>query len=112
LASFVVVLDRLVVRDSAMSFWRRFKSSNRSKTASEVADLVERFLDGRSSYPQEWNDFVDGSQRDKAVEVYRKRCYDLDPRVNRPGDPDPEAVAELRSMIGRLRQSHIAAEPR
>ena len=25
----------------------------------EVADLIERFLENRSGYPQEWNDFVD-----------------------------------------------------
>jgi hypothetical protein len=86
-----------------MSLLRRNKSSKRNKTAIEAADIIERFLEGRNSYPQEWNDFVDASQHDKAVEVYRKRCYELDPLVNRPGDPDPEAVAELRSMIERLR---------
>ena len=28
----------------------------------EVAQLIERFLEDRSLYPQEWNDFVDASQ--------------------------------------------------
>lgn len=75
----------------------------RSKDAAEVADLIERFLNGRSLYPQEWNDFVDASQRNKKIDLYRKRCSELDPLVNRPGDPDPKAVSELRSMIQILR---------
>ena len=75
--------------------------------AAAVADLVERFLDGKSLHPQEWNDFVDASQRDKKIEAYRKRCSELDPLVNRPGEPDPAAVAELRSMIRTLRSQSI-----
>jgi hypothetical protein len=69
----------------------------------EVAQLIERFLEKRTLYPQEWNDFVEISQLDKKIEVYRKRCYFLDPLINRPGDPDPEAVAELMSMMVTLR---------
>ena len=79
-------------------------------TNSEVAQLIERFLEARSLYPQEWNDFVETSQRDQEMDIYRKRCYELDPLVNRPGDPDPEAVAELRSMITRLRGSDTTSE--
>ena len=70
----------------------------------DVAHLIERFLEKRSFYPQEWNDFVETSQPDRKIDVYRKRCYLLDPLVNRPGDPDREAVAELRSMIETLRR--------
>jgi hypothetical protein len=41
--------------------------------ASEVADLIERFLGGKSLYPQEWNDFVDhGTKVEPQVEGYRK----------------------------------------
>lgn len=69
----------------------------------EVADLVERFLNHRSSYPQEWNDFVETAQRDNSVNAYRLRCYELDPLVNRPGLPDEGAVFELRSIIEELR---------
>jgi hypothetical protein len=80
----------------------------------EVADLIERFLEKRSLYPQEWNDFVDTTQRDKRTDAYRKRCYALDPLVNRPGAPDPEAVAELRSMVDALRSqsTHTGQEER
>ncbi len=69
----------------------------------DIAQLIERFLDGRSLYPQEWNDFVETRRPDKLIDVYRKRCDDLDPLVNRPGERDAEAVMELRSMIETLR---------
>ena len=81
------------------------KKSRRSKSATEVADLIERFVEGRSLYPQEWNDFVESSQHDPNIDTFRKRCDQLDPLVNRPSAPDPEAVAELRSMIAALRSS-------
>jgi hypothetical protein len=69
----------------------------------EVARLIERFLGKQSSYEQEWNDFVDTPQENKDVEAYRKRCYQLDPLVNRPEAADLTAVEELRSMIEKLR---------
>src|ERR1035438_9593254 len=50
----------------------------RHLSGSDMAQLIERFLDGRSLYPQEWNDFVDTSQRDQKMDVYRRRCYELD----------------------------------
>ena len=68
-----------------------------------MAQIIERFLAGTSLYPQEWNDFVELSQLNKDVEEYRKRCYELDPLVNYPGEPDPEAVAELRAMVEKLK---------
>jgi len=90
-------------------WWRKGKKSKRDKTPQEVADLIERFLEERSLYPQEWNDFVDASLRDKALDVYRKRCDELDPLVNRPGEMDPKAVAELRSMVKALRDMAVSA---
>jgi hypothetical protein len=75
----------------------------RNMNLHEVADLVERFLKGKSLYPQEWNDFVDTGQEDPTVNSYRKRCYEIDPLINRPGDADPKAMAELKSMITQLR---------
>jgi hypothetical protein len=57
----------------------------RNRTLKDSADIIERFLEGKSLYPQEWNDFVDMSQRDEKVEVFRRRCSELDPLVNRAG---------------------------
>ena len=97
MASLVVVL-----------MWPRGRKDNRDRNALEVAQVIERFLDGNSLYPQEWNDFVESSLRDKKLDVYRKRCDELDPLVNRPGDPDPDAVSELRSLIETLRSQQRA----
>ncbi len=69
----------------------------------DIAELIERFLDGQSSYPQEWNDFIEVSHKDRIIEVYRKRCYDLDPVVNCPGEPDSDAMAQLRAIVSELR---------
>jgi hypothetical protein len=76
---------------------------SRKRTRVEVADLIHRFLENRPAYPQEWNDFVECSQVDPTIEAYRKRCYTLDPLVNRPDPVDENAVAELRGILHELR---------
>ncbi len=43
-------------------------------------------------------------QHDEAVDMYRRRCYGLDPLVNRPGPADSQAVEHLRDMVRTLRQ--------
>jgi hypothetical protein len=75
----------------------------RDKSLKEIADLIERYLEDRSEYPQEWNDFVDSSQRNKDSESYRKQCYQLDPLISRPEGPDPDAIAKLRLLVQELR---------
>ena len=77
----------------------------RSRTRSEVADLIERFLENRSSYPQEWNDFVECSEGDPYIEEYRRKCYDLDSLVNRSDHVDEDAVSELRCVVEALRKT-------
>lgn len=69
----------------------------------DAAEVIERFLQNKSSYPQEWNDFVDTPQRRPEVETIRRRCYELDPQVNRPGNSSPAALAELESIMAALR---------
>jgi hypothetical protein len=78
---------------------------NRKAERIDVALIIERFLERNTLYPQEWNDFVDTAQRNSEIEHYRRRCDELDPLVNRPGVPDPEALFELREMIKTLRQA-------
>jgi hypothetical protein len=68
----------------------------------DAALVIERFLAGTSD-SIEWCDFAETRQQDATVESYRKRCDKLSPLVNRPGDPDEAAVAELRSIIRELR---------
>ena len=76
---------------------------HRNMSGQEAAELIERFVEGRSLYPQEWNDFAETPQSDPFVEHYRKRCDGLDPLVNRPGQPDPGAVEELKTIIQSLK---------
>jgi hypothetical protein len=51
----------------------------------EVADLIERFLDGQEKYPQEWNYFIEAGSVEQRAERFKKRCYELDPLVNNSG---------------------------
>jgi hypothetical protein len=74
------------------------------RTPAEIAGIIERFLDGKSLYPQEWNDFVECSERDARLDPYRKKCYELDPLVNCPAPQNPKAIAELRKMVEELRR--------
>lgn len=78
---------------------------HRNATKAEVADLIDRFLENRLAYPQEWNDFVECSQKDPDVEVYRKNCAEFDPLVNCPDPVDQDALTELRLMAQELRAS-------
>ena len=71
--------------------------------ATEVANIIERFLNGTERYPQEWNDLVDSRTVEPQIEMYRKRCDELDPLVNRPEPADPAALEELRQIVSTLR---------
>jgi hypothetical protein len=74
-------------------------------TNEDAAQVIERFLEECSLYPQEWNDFVETSQQDQVVDDFRRQCAELEPLVNRPGKPDPNAVAQLKQIIRLLRAS-------
>jgi hypothetical protein len=73
-------------------------------TPEEAAAVIERFL-GETADSIEWCDFAETRQRNPRVELYRKRCDALSPLVNRPGEMDEAAVAELRSIIEELRST-------
>ncbi len=86
---------------------RVFESLRASRCdKSEVADLIDRFLEIRELYLEAWNDFVECPQKDPDVEVYGKTCDELDPLLNRPDPIDQEALAELRLMAEELRPQH------
>jgi hypothetical protein len=70
-------------------------------TPEEAAAVIERFL-GEMPDSVEWCDFAETPQRDPTVERFRRRCDKLSPLVNRPGEMDKAAVAELRSMIEEM----------
>jgi hypothetical protein len=90
---------RVAVRDNrngvqVLRLRRRANASHWNENLSypEMAQLIERFLEGNELYPQEWNDFVEVPQRQKERDAYRKRCYDLDPLVNSHEAADPDAI--------------------
>jgi hypothetical protein len=83
-----------------MNLFKRRKT----RTAAEIAGIIERFLDGNSLYPQEWNDFVECREQDASLDPYRKKCDELDPLVNCPDPQNPKAIAELRNMVEELRR--------
>jgi hypothetical protein len=74
----------------------------RDMTPEEAARVIERFL-GETPDSVEWCDFAETPQRDRTVERYRRRCDQLSPLVNRPGEMDGAAVAELKSIAEELR---------
>ena len=76
---------------------------NGNLTYSEMADLIERFLENRPAYAQEWNDFVDTPQKDWRMDAYRRCCYELDPLVNSTDPQDPIALSVLWSLVASLR---------
>jgi hypothetical protein len=76
----------------------------KERTATEIADLIERFLNGESLYPQEWNDFVECKHPNPVLDSYRRRCGELDPLVNCHDPQDEKALSELRGMIEELRR--------
>jgi hypothetical protein len=79
----------------------------KNMNSEEAAQLIERFVERRSLYPQEWNDFVDASQEHSVIENCRLLCEELDPLVNRPGLPDPDAIARLKKIIEHLRSGGV-----
>lgn len=81
-------------------FWRRRK---KEPTPMEMADIIERFLEGQSLDWTEWVEFTERRLSDERLDRYRKLCDDLDPLVNSPDPMDPVAVAKLRRIIEELR---------
>jgi hypothetical protein len=80
----------------------------KAKTAAEIAQIIDRFLNGRSLYPQEWNDFVESRHPNRKLDSFRKRCEELDPQVNCPDPQDAKALAELKNMADALRKLSVS----
>ena len=88
---------------------QRAAFSHKPKSAGEIADIIERFLNRESLYAQEWHDFVEIRLSDSKLDFYRLRCAELDPLVNCPYPRDARAMAELRSIVADLRMHSAAA---
>ncbi|MGO8795815.1 MAG: hypothetical protein ACLQLC_13410 [Candidatus Sulfotelmatobacter sp.] len=83
----------------------------RDKTAAEIADLIDGFLANRPARNREWYDFLDRSNKDPRLDIFRKQCkrmndqfqsdkksLDLDRR-----DRWQDATNELKKIAAQLR---------
>jgi hypothetical protein len=73
----------------------------------EVADLIDRFLDGRVAHPYEWDDFLSVRDRTPEVERLRREIIDVGnahPAGSRNEWCDPEGMRGLREIAERLRR--------
>jgi hypothetical protein len=92
--------------------------SGKLRTPGQVADIIARFLSGSGLYPQEFNDFIEGSLSDPKLDAYRQRCEmlhsEFEPRRSQMvllslGEPQRQAqreaaaTKELEQMVAELR---------
>jgi hypothetical protein len=75
-------------------------------TAADVADIIERFIEG-SGAPLDWDEYTLGTSfRDERLERIRKRCARLSEEFP-PPDPtmycSEEGIRVLRSLVKELR---------
>jgi hypothetical protein len=88
------------------------------RTPGQVADIIARFLSGSGLYPQEFNDFFEGSLSDPRLDTYRQRCETLHTEFEpgrsqmillslegyqRQAQREAAATKELERMIAELR---------
>jgi hypothetical protein len=77
-------------------------------TAAEVADVIERFLDGSGGDPWAWDDFISIPLKDPDLEAVRRRCASIGDEFP-PDTPSaycsPRGMEVLRSIAARLRNS-------
>jgi hypothetical protein len=76
--------------------------SRRDLSREQIADLIERFLNNQLAHPQEWNDFIDCSQKSVQMDRYRKVCYEFDPLVNSHEPQDLVALERLQNLVIEL----------
>jgi oligoribonuclease (3'-5' exoribonuclease) len=55
------------------------------------------------TYPQEWNDFIECSQKSVDIDSYREVCYEFDPQLNSHDPQDHVALEKLRDLVIELR---------
>jgi hypothetical protein len=91
-AEFLIALALPAMVYFFFSFYGGQRAAIRSKpkTAKDIANLIDRFLNSTISYPQEWSDFVECRHPDSMVDSYRKRCGLRDPLVNSTSHKTPK----------------------
>lgn len=80
------------------------KRRNR-RTAAEVADFIENFLEGRDG-PWDWDEFLTIPIADPDLDRVRERCLELPkvyPAPKGGGFCSEDGIAEMRRMVEALR---------
>ena len=74
----------------------------------EVGEIIRRFVEHRSTYAYEWDDFLHSRFRFRQLEAIRKLCLLLD-ETHPPTAPkeycDEEGIRILQTLAERLLQS-------
>jgi len=76
------------------------------ETASEVADIIERFIEGKGS-DWEWDDFISLSIQDPTLDKIRVRCLQLDKEFPPAGPSqytNENGLKVLREYVRQLRE--------
>ena len=71
-------------------------------TKAEVADIIERFLDGRGG-EWDWDDFLSIPIADPELDAVRQRCNATRDEAYRNQWCGPAGFAELRRIVAELR---------
>ena len=73
-------------------------------TKADVADIIERFLDGRG-HKWDWDDFLSIPVADPQLDDVRRRCNETRDDAYRNQWCGPAGFAELRRVVAELRAS-------
>lgn len=73
-------------------------------TKSEVAEIIEQFLDGTGG-PWDWDDFTSIRIADPELEAIRVRCVELHHATISGQYCGPDGLAEMRRMVDQLRDT-------
>jgi hypothetical protein len=84
---------------------QRVHLRSRVNSLKEAIDLIDRFIDGRTHYPLEWDDFISWVHKNPAVEPLRDQVAELERKfLSENQDQKREAVLETI----RLRNHHAS----
>ena len=79
----------------------RYHARRQSMNDQDVADLLERRLNGAVGQSREWANFVDVPFKNPHLEAIRKRCLEFDSLVSE------ERRSSLKDLIQELRTSGV-----
>jgi|SRR5277367_2016067 len=79
----------------------RYHARRQRMNDQDIADLLERRLEGAVGQSNEWANFVDASFKDPRLETIRRRCSEFDSLVTE------ERRSDLKDLIQELRKGGV-----